>query len=196
MILRHFRLDVELANCYVLGNEASREAVLVDAGQWRRETCEFLDRGGYRLSAILVTHSHHDHNGAVDEYVKQYRPPVVIGGSAACADEGVVVPGDGEELMVAGFRCRASLIGGHTADSMAYYFPDPGFVFTGDSVFAGSVGGTGSRADRERQVGNLASKVMTLPDHVWVFGGHGPASTVYVERHCNPFLREACGAVD
>jgi glyoxylase-like metal-dependent hydrolase (beta-lactamase superfamily II) len=75
---------------------------------------------------------------------------------------------------------------GHTPDSLSLSFP--GVVFTGDALFAGSVGGTGSPRNASQQIEAIRKHIFALPDDYEIHPGHGPASTVAVERGCNPFF--------
>ena len=75
---------------------------------------------------------------------------------------------------------------GHTPEGVSLAFP--GHVFTGDALFAGSVGGTASQANYDQQIAAIRTQVFSLPPETEVHPGHGPSSTVAVERRYNPFF--------
>ena len=76
----------------------------------------------------------------------------------------------------------------HTPDHIMVYFPEQKILFSGDALFAGSVGGTHSEKARRTQLETIREKVLTLPPDVRIYPGHGPPTTVQVERKANPFL--------
>src|SRR5690242_1590288 len=124
MILRHFRLSPELVNSYVLVDEGSRQALLVDAGEFSNAIIDFMASGGYSLRAIFITHSHYDHNQDVQPYVDRFQPEAVYGGSPESAGKHTTVVHDGDEIAVGQMRGRVLAIPGHTVDLMALYFPE------------------------------------------------------------------------
>ena len=75
---------------------------------------------------------------------------------------------------------------GHTGDSLSIVFP--GMAFTGDALFAGSVGGTASRGETQRQLDSIREHIFSLPPETEIHTGHGPSSTVAVESAHNPFF--------
>lgn len=188
MIIRHFPLAVEQANLYIVVDEATRDGVLVDAGEFSAEAVDFIRSNGVKLRAIFITHSHYDHNGAVGEYVKAFAPDAVYGGSPGCAGPRTRVVHDGDDVVAGSLRARALSVTGHTSDQVMLYFPDAKAVFTGDALFAGSVGGTAGEERRAEQIDLIRKKLLTLPEDVRVYSGHGPATTIHIEKHHNPFL--------
>lgn len=188
MILCHYRLDTELANCYLLADKERGDVILIDAGEFRSELVVFVHQNHLNLRQIFITHSHHDHNGAVEQYREAFGNPDVLGGSTACGGKSTRVLKDGDEVMVGPLRGQALAVPGHTPDQMCLYFPELRVLFTGDSLFAGSVGGTAGTANREEQIRGIKEKLLSLPEDVHVYSGHGPATTIYIEKNHNPFL--------
>jgi glyoxylase-like metal-dependent hydrolase (beta-lactamase superfamily II) len=189
--VRHFRLTCELANSYVVCDGASGDAWLVDVGEMSPRLVDWVEKTRLRLTAIFITHSHYDHNGAVDAYLARYPNVRVYGGSQACAGAMTTVVGDGAELTLGVTPARVISVPGHTPDHLALHFPSENILFSGDALFAGSIGGTSSDALKTQLVMNLKTKVLCLPADTIIYPGHGPPTTVRIEKLANPFLASA-----
>jgi glyoxylase-like metal-dependent hydrolase (beta-lactamase superfamily II) len=124
----------------------------------------------------------------VGDYLREFPAAKAYGGSSGCAGKHTIVLSDGDTIKVGTLEARVLRVGGHTPDMHVLYFPAAGVLFSGDALFAGSVGGTSSPAARDEQTGAIRAKILELPDDVRVYGGHGPPTTVYIEKHHNPFL--------
>ena len=96
---------------------------------------------------------------------------------------------DGTVLSLAGFSLKLIATPGHTGGSCCYYFAEEGWLFSGDTLFAGSVGRTDfPTGNAQTLLKSLNEVVMSLPDPVVVFPGHGPSTTIGEERATNPFV--------
>lgn len=188
LYVRHFRLTCELANSYVACDSLSGEAWLIDVGEMSERLVNWVTKTGVRLKGIFITHSHYDHNGGVAAYVERFPGIHVYGGSLACAGDRTMVVHGGEELALGDVAVKVITVPGHTSDHMALYSPDNGVLFSGDALFAGSVGGTPSEAAKRDLIANIREKVFSLPDAVVIYPGHGPPTTVGIERRGNPFF--------
>lgn len=184
MIFRHFRLNVNEANVFLIGCEATREALLVDAGEMDPRIEDFIEEHRLRLTTVFVTHAHYDHTGGLAELESRHGVTVVGGGPEIGPDARVVRQGD--EVRIGHLTGRVVAAPGHTRDSVCLVLP--GMVFTGDALFAGSVGGISSRRHADEQIAALREHVLSLPDDYEIHTGHGPSSTVWVERTFNPFF--------
>ena len=185
MIFRPFLLSVNEANAFVLACEETREALLVDIGDLDGRIEDFLHEHRLRLTTIFITHDHHDHTGGLRSAMNCYDAQVLIGhGAAGSARSRKVAHND--EVRVGKFTGKVLATPGHTDDSISLAFP--GLVFTGDALFSGSIGGVTSPDDGRREVEHIRRNVLTLPDDYEIHPGHGPSSTVGIERRYNPFF--------
>jgi hydroxyacylglutathione hydrolase len=194
-------------NCYVVrADRRATEAVIVDPGADAAELRLRLARDGLRCVAILVTHTHYDHIGAVAELAEATEAPVYAPDGEADVLErpedvygpmgihlrgrrpDVRLQGD-ETLDVAGIHFESMLVPGHSPAHLA--FAAEGAVFSGDVLFAGSVGRVDlPGGDWDTLLASIRSMAERLPPETVVHPGHGPATTIGDELAHNPFLAE------
>jgi glyoxylase-like metal-dependent hydrolase (beta-lactamase superfamily II) len=181
------------SNGYVVFRGDRKRAALVDPAGSPQRLLQLLRDGGFDLQYILVTHKHNDHSGAVAAVAKEYpRAQIVmhpldapaIGTLASTvlpANDGATFPfGDGAQI-------RVLHTPGHTDGSVSYLVDST--VFTGDILFSGSVGGAyGDKSTYADVLRSVSSKIFTLPETTAIMPGHGPPSTVGVERAHDPFF--------
>lgn len=193
-------------NCYLLCNMDIKECVLIDPADSQDEISRMIDESGCSLKGILLTHGHFDHIMAADAVRDKYGVKVY----ASCDEKNTleqphinlgeayglklsvkadVWHKDGEILKLAGFDIEALHTPGHTEGGSCYYVREIGVLFSGDTLFCGSVGRTdfpgGSMSEIVR---SIKEKVMVLPDDTKVYPGHGEGTSVGYERVNNPFL--------
>lgn len=185
-MLRHFLTHVNESNVYVLSCDETREAALIDAGELTTEVVAHLERVSLTLTAVFITHDHYDHTEGLGEAVLRYGCEVWAGCDRVNRLETVLLQ-HGDQVRVGRLTGRVIATPGHTTDSISLAIDDR--VFTGDALFAGSVGGTRSQAAASQQIDALRRHVLSLPDSTRVHPGHGPSSTVSIERRFNPFLQ-------
>jgi hydroxyacylglutathione hydrolase len=194
-------------NCYVIGDEESMTGAIIDPGDEAARIALTVERVGLEIGQIIVTHSHIDHVGAVAQLVDEYMCPVLMHEEAEAMLKTVPqqammmgmrfgkVPkvdrhvGDEEVLEVGSLRLRSLYTPGHAPGHLAFLVEDEGIVFSGDALFAGSVG----RVDlpggsMEVLMRSISERLLTLPDETRVLSGHGPETTIGRERVANPFL--------
>lgn len=166
---------------------------------------KYLDSEGLTPEAILLTHSHSDHTLGVAPLVEKFGIPVYSASGSfqtptdafSClrpAEAGVQTPEKAiaclqveDEGYVAGFKVIATP--GHTPDSVCYYNEAEHVLFTGDTLFAGTIGRTDlPGGDYDREIVSIMEKLIFLPGETDIYPGHGPASTIARERRENPFL--------
>ena len=121
----------------------------------------------------------------MDAFVARYQPRVFSATGSPGGRHGEKVA-PGMELEIGALRGRVLDTRGHTSDSLSLALP--GMVFTGDALFAGSIGGTGSLGQKQQEITNIREQIFSLPEDWEVHPGHGPSSTVGVEKRFNPFF--------
>jgi glyoxylase-like metal-dependent hydrolase (beta-lactamase superfamily II) len=173
-------------NVYLLRCQATDEQVLVDAADEASRILQVVGSDGLRR--VVTTHRHWDHHRALPEVVTATGATTVAGD--ADADE-LPVPvdervSDGDTVDVGDCRLEVIHLVGHTPGSIALLYDDPDgtpHLFTGDSLFPGGVGKTGSPEDFTSLVDDVSRKLFDrLPDETWFYPGHGNDSTLGVER--------------
>jgi len=194
-------------NCYLLWNEATAEAVIIDPGDEAELITAEMDQFNLTPRAILLTHGHGDHIAAISNLKEKFDLPLYIGQGeekmladpsaniSVFFDQPIVAPvpdhlvADEQVLMVAGIRLAVLSTPGHTAAGVSYFEEKAGRLFSGDTLFAGSIGRTDlGGGDFNRLIRSIREKILVLPDNVVVYPGHGPRTTVGAERTSNPFL--------
>ena len=193
-------------NCYLVWNEGSAEAVLIDAGLATRMILDFLRDQGLKLEAILITHAHPDHiAGAADiaeatgadVYLHQTEiqalemmPQAML---AMLGIEDLKKPADmkplagGDQLDIAGLQIKVLHTPGHSPGSTSFLID--GALFDGDLVFRGSIGRTDfPGGDFEALMNSVREHVFVLDPETKIYPGHMGTTSVGLERRTNPFL--------
>ncbi len=198
------------ANCYVVVDKASGQAVVIDAGCEPEAIAARLQTLGVSVALLLATHGHFDHVVGVPplkrltgapfwmsqgewELWAQYahEHPVYLG---LPPSEPVPPPDrflqEGDEFQLGNLAFRVLALRGHAPDHLGFLLMgEPLHLFCGDAIFAGSVGRTDiPYADHQTLLEHLHTRVLTLPDDTLLLPGHGPLTTVGTERQTNPFL--------
>jgi hydroxyacylglutathione hydrolase len=209
-------MDVEMftvgpvqENCFLFRRKGSDRALIVDPGEEPERILGAVERLAATVEAILVTHCHFDHIGAVAPVAKATRAPVYVSEieRPVLADVMSYVPfpglgpyesyeadhllKGGERLSLAGFEIDVLFTPGHSPGHLTYSIPDEGAIFSGDVLFRGSVGRTDlPGGDWGTLLGSIRSLVETLPPDTAVYPGHMDTTALGVERETNPFLTE------
>ncbi|WP_017726970.1 MBL fold metallo-hydrolase [Halalkalibacterium ligniniphilum] len=195
-------------NAYVLMNE-QKEAVIFDPGGNGTEFIEWLKSQSITPLAILLTHAHFDHIGAVDDVRHEFNIPVYLhkeeadwltdgskNRSAFFLSDGeiVVKPADHiiteeDSLQIGSFTFSVLETPGHSPGSVSFYYEKEGIVFSGDALFASSIGRTDlPGGDHQQLLQSIHDKLLELPEETIVACGHGPTTTIGQEMDSNPFL--------
>jgi len=174
---------------FLAWGEGDTQAVFVDPGGWDDAIARTIDAFGLTVCAVLLTHGHWDHTGGLDEMTARLRAP-----SYAHADDVRLLTNAPDNALEGGETIACGALGwqvlhvpGHTAGSVAY--ATNGIVFTGDTLFAGSIGGTPNLAEYEHERRAIRAHLLPLGDATRAYPAHGPATLIGIERRCNPFLR-------
>jgi glyoxylase-like metal-dependent hydrolase (beta-lactamase superfamily II) len=186
MIVRHFLLDVNEANAFIIACPETREAMLVDAGAFDPAITRFLEERGLTLKKVFITHDHYDHTGGLSEYLAGNSAELIASIASVDGHKTTQRVRHGDTVRVGNLAGTVLETPGHTPEGVSLAFP--GCVFTGDALFAGSVGGTASEADKLLQLDAIRKHIFTLPPETQVHVGHGPSSTVAIESRYNPFF--------
>jgi hydroxyacylglutathione hydrolase len=205
LVVDRYELGPIGTNCYVVRTErGAPEAVVVDPGGDAATLRLELARMGTRPAAILVTHTHYDHLGGIADlaegtgapvYVSEVEAPVLArpadyypGIPIRAYDADVLLAGH-ETLELAGISFETVSVPGHSPGHLAFYAD--GCLFSGDVLFAGSVGRTDlPMADWETLVDSIRTLAEHFPAETVVYSGHGLPTTLGAELAHNPFLAE------
>ncbi|MFX3674376.1 MAG: MBL fold metallo-hydrolase [Paenisporosarcina sp.] len=206
--IRTFPLGPFQTNCYILTNK-NNECLVIDPGEEGLALIKELKKLRLKPVAILLTHAHFDHIGAVDEVREQFNVPVYIhvaekdwlmdstkNGSARynevenvsgkAAD--ILLTEEGQ-LEIASFTCEVLHTPGHSPGSLTYWFKDEGFAIVGDTLFQGSIGRTDLPHGNEKELmKSIHNKILTFPEHTICYPGHGTHTTPEEEMNHNPFI--------
>jgi hydroxyacylglutathione hydrolase len=206
------------ANCYLVAPAPGEECVIIDPGQdAERGIEELLDRHRLKPIAVLLTHGHIDHMWSVAPVCGAKGIPAYIhpddrdlladpakglsllakqqflGGMTFSEPDDVRALADGEVIGLAGLDFTIGHVPGHTEGSVTFGAEpavegSDGTLFTGDLLFAGSIGRTDLPGGDDAKMLRSLAKTLTLPDATIVLPGHGPQTTIGTERATNPFL--------
>ena len=182
-------------NCYVVHPEGETRCILIDPGYEAGTVCQFLEEKGLSLEAILLTHGHFDHVGAVRDLVAltdcdvylhttdTAMPPQMTAGPLYYTHSLT----DGQTLCVAGLQIGVFHTPGHTPGSVCFQIG--GLLFTGDTLFAGSCGRTDLPGGSWETITRSLRFLRSLEAPYRVVPGHGEATTLEREKAVNPYLR-------
>ncbi len=194
-------------NCSVIGDEATREAMVIDPGDDIEAVLALIDKHNLQVKQIVITHAHIDHVGGAMKLRAATRAPILLNQNdyallkmldVQAAWIGMKNPGKveidhslGQADTVRAGSLSADVMHtpGHTEGSICLYFAAENKLIAGDTLFAGSIGRTDlPGGSMERIIQSLHEKVLALPDDTLVVPGHGPLTTIGEERESNPFL--------
>jgi glyoxylase-like metal-dependent hydrolase (beta-lactamase superfamily II) len=189
-MLRKIVVGPYQSNCYILGCKKTMEGLVIDPGDEVFRIVNSITETGLKIRYILITHGHIDHVGGVGELRRITGAPVYI--------HPLDIPGlgfrpdaqasEGEDLQLGTYTIKVLHTPGHSPGGVCYQ--TPGAVFTGDSIFAGSIGRTDfPGGDHRRLIEGVRSKILSLDGNLRIYPGHGPASTIDRERKTNPFFQ-------
>lgn len=192
----------------MIGDEATREAVVIDPGDNIDQVLLTLQRHGLTLKQILITHGHIDHVGGAMKLKAATGAPILMNSNdlsqlqlldQMAAWIGIPSPGTvtidaslehDSVIKVGDLRAQAIHTPGHTEGSTCIYFPVEKKLIAGDTLFAGSIGRTDLPGGNfEKIVRSLHDKLITLPEDTTVIPGHGLVTTIGEEKENNPYLR-------
>lgn len=213
-------LGVCRTNCYFLYRDGGQEAIVVDPADQGNNIYSALQKNGFRVAGILLTHGHFDHIWGLDALrdaanaaaeadglpavkayahederalLKDVHMNVSEQAGRACSTYADVYVKDGQEITLAGMTCKVIATPGHTAGGCCYYFEENGILVAGDTLFAESVGRTDfPTGSMGTLVRSVREKLLVLPEETRVYPGHGDSTTIGHEKQYNPFIGDSC----
>lgn len=191
-------------NCYIIYDQHTKDAVVIDPGAEGEEIVEALE--GLKPVAILATHGHIDHIGQVGYLKKIFDVPFYLSKKDIFLTNDELFPSFGKALEatpcpppdidldtidsihLGNIKLTLIKTPGHTPGSVCFYSEENRFIIVGDTLFSGSVGRTDLPGGNSIQLENSLKKLMELPDDTTVYCGHGPNTTIGREKLTNPFI--------
>ncbi|MEH7524860.1 MBL fold metallo-hydrolase [Bacillus sp. JJ1503] len=195
-------------NCYILSKE-NNICLIFDPGEESDKLSSYIQKAKLKPVAIILTHAHFDHIGAVDDIREEYNIPVYIhekeadwlldpalNGSSRyemipniSGKPADIIINNEQEIRIGDFTLQIYETPGHSPGSISIYIKDSGLVVAGDALFYGSIGRTDLPGGNHQQLLNsIHNKLLGLPEETIVLPGHGPATTIGQEMDTNPFL--------
>ncbi len=210
MILMRLIVGPLRVNCYILADEKTKEAVVIDPGDDAGDILDLIKNKGLTVKYIINTHAHFDHVGANAKLKEATGAEILLheadadllSSSAGQAEMfGMKVASsppadryirDGDIITAGEVSLTVLHTPGHSSGGISLI--EDGMVFTGDALFAGSIGRTDRPGgDLMTLINSIRTKLLELPDDTRVFPGHGPDSTIGEEKRENPFLGQDSG---
>ena len=208
MFLKKITIGQLEANCYIFGDDKTREVFVIDPGGDAAEIIDAIENNKLKVTAIINTHGHIDHTFGNKALKEHYKIPLLIHGddsqmltssfhnlSDYLGYEISVIPPDrilkDNEMINAGpFNLKVIDTPGHTRGSISLECVDKGIIFTGDTLFAGGIGRSDlPGGDGEKLISSIKKRLFIYPDNTVIYPGHGPSSTIGEEKKYNPYLK-------
>jgi len=196
-------------NCYLYWDPQSGDGVIIDPGDEAEVIVRQVGSAGFTPRAILLTHGHGDHIAAVAEVKEHFGLPLYLGngdqtllanpsenvsalvGYPIVAPEADFILEDEQDLKLGTIHFKVLATPGHTRGGVCFLDDKANLVFTGDTLFWGSIGRTDLPGGAYGQlIDSIKRKLLKLPDNVVCYPGHGPETTIGGERVNNPFLND------
>jgi len=196
-------------NCSIIGDETSREAMVIDPGDDIADILAVIQKHNLNVKQIVITHAHIDHVGGAMKLRAATGAPILLNQNdlallkmldLQAAWIGMASPGkvdidhgigELDKVQAGPLVAQVMHTPGHTEGSVCLYFPAQQKLIAGDTLFAGSIGRTDLPGGSfEKIISSLHEKVLALPDETVVVPGHGPLTTIGEERESNPFLQK------
>jgi glyoxylase-like metal-dependent hydrolase (beta-lactamase superfamily II) len=206
MKIEHIVVGPLQSNCYIVYDENSLEAMVIDPGGEPEKILNVIEDIKLKICYIVCTHAHFDHLGALAGLKKKTNAKIVMHKNElviymGARDQGVFMGyeieqppkpdmfvGEGDELSFGGLQFKVLYTPGHSPGGICLY--SEGIIFTGDTVFAGSVGRTDFYGGSIEELKKSFMRIISLPPETKIFPGHGDLSNIRDEKKMNFFVQE------
>ncbi len=206
MRVERFLTGIISTNCYLAINEETKQTVVIDPAASSPKLMGYIEEEGLKIEAILLTHGHFDHIMGIDGFLKKYDAPVYVHeddqemmgdpklNQSSTYTAGYTFSGsesirDGQTLHLAGYDFEVFHTPGHTPGCCCFYVRTEGVLFSGDTLFANSVGRTDfPGSSTEALIRSIREKLLPLPDETRVYPGHMGETAIGHERKHNPYI--------
>ncbi|MBN2354260.1 MAG: MBL fold metallo-hydrolase [Spirochaetales bacterium] len=177
------------SNMYLLADDESREAALIDPGYFDGELLKLIESHGLTVSAVLVTHAHESHIAGIATLLRIYEAKI-YSFRPKILDYPTIPTREGDVIRVGKLRFDVIETPGHSRDSLSFRVAN--LLFTGDTLTAGLTGTAAHDQAHHLLLSSIRKSILTLPDDTIIFPGHGPPTRVCLERADNAMLNELC----
>lgn len=206
MKVERFLTGIISTNCYLAINEETKQTVVIDPASSSPSLMNHIEAEGLKVEAILLTHGHFDHIMGIDGFLKKYDVPVYVHEddkemmndpqlnqsstyTAGYTFSGAECIRDGQVLHLAGNDFEVFHTPGHTPGCCCFYVREEGVLFSGDTLFAKSVGRTDfPGSSTSALIRSIREKLLPLPDETRVYPGHMGETAIGHEREHNPYI--------
>jgi glyoxylase-like metal-dependent hydrolase (beta-lactamase superfamily II) len=195
-------------NCSIIGDEQTREGIVVDPGDDIERVLEIVARHGLKVKAIVVTHAHIDHIGGAEKLKRATGAPVYMNPKDSELQKSLDLQAlwigmqppepvaidaaakEGDSMAVGAIKLQVIETPGHTQGSISLWMPSEKTLLAGDTLFCGGIGRTDLPGGDGRQIlRSIRDKLLTLPEETIVIPGHGETTTIGREKQFNYFLQ-------
>ncbi len=207
MIIKTLVVGALETNCYIFADEITKEALIIDPGSNEIYILEELSKNNFKPKAILLTHGHFDHIGAVEQLKNELHIPVYIHEkeqiimensnynlSSVFSQNKLELKADrllNETLTFGDIVLKIIFTPGHTPGGVCYYYEKEHILFSGDTLFLNSMGRTDfPYGNYQELVNSIKNKLFLLPNETKVFSGHGDVTTIGKEKKYNLCLKD------
>lgn len=207
MILEKLEIGPFMVNCYIVGDEHTKDAAVIDPGSEGDTILMTLAKHNLKVTSIILTHAHIDHINAAKAIRESTRAPLMCHKDEAkfvtTAPAQALMFGirptlppkvdktlkEGDEVKIGNITLKVLLTPGHSPGGISLHAAEQKVIFCGDALFAGSIGRTDLiGGDYDLLIRSIREKIFTMPDDTRVCPGHGPDTSVGFEKKHNPFF--------
>ena len=206
MLLKRVIIPDVLTNCYILADENSKEAAVIDPGVCTERLLSTLNKNELVVKYLILTHGHYDHIGGIKKLKEMFPDAKVVigkndepylydettlfdGAPSICEFPGIkadVLVSDGDVISVGDISLKVIETPGHTKGGVSYY--TDGLLFSGDTLFKGTIGRTDFIGGSFTEIVDSLNKLSNLPDETTVHSGHGFSTTIGREKESNQYM--------